>query len=93
MVVDNIYGKQTGASEFSDIIRNCAYLFCTDLTNSHVKFIRRQTNEIAQNLAQTAPLEASFRIYSNIPTCMKLLSLMKCIKLVPLKKLPGEISL
>jgi len=39
--------------------------------NSHVKFIRRQANEVAHSLAQTALSEASFRIYSRIPTCIE----------------------
>ena len=67
-VMDNIYGKHTGVSEFSDIISYCAHLFCTDLTNSHVKFIMRQANEVVHSLVKATPLEASFRIYSNIPT-------------------------
>jgi len=41
-VVNNIYGKQIGVSDFSAIITHCVHLLCTDLINSHVKFIRRQ---------------------------------------------------
>ena len=39
-VVDNIYGTQIGVSDFSAIITHCVHLLCTDLMNSHVKFIR-----------------------------------------------------
>jgi len=46
-------------------------MLCTDLMNSDVKFIRRQTNEAADNLAKTATSEASFRKHYNIPTCIE----------------------
>jgi len=39
--------------------------------NSHVKFIRRQANEVAHSLTQAALSEASFRIYSRIPICIE----------------------
>ncbi len=70
-VVDNIYGKQIGVSDFSAVIMHCVHLLCTDLMNSHVKFIRRQANEVAHSLAQAALSEASFRTYSHIPTCIE----------------------
>jgi len=60
-VVDNIYGERVGVSEFSVIIRNCIHLLGSDLANSDVKFIMRQANKVAHNLAKTAPLKASFR--------------------------------
>jgi len=47
-VVDKIYGKQIGVSDFSEITSKCAYLLSIDLMNSNVKFIRRQANEAAQ---------------------------------------------
>ena len=55
-VVDNIYGERVGV-----IIRNCIHLLGSDLANSDVKFIMRQANKVAHNLAKTAPLKASFR--------------------------------
>jgi ribonuclease HI len=70
-VVDSIYGKQTGVSDFSAIITHCIHLLCTDLMNSHVKFIRRQANEVAHSLAKAALSEASFRDYYHIPTCIE----------------------
>ena len=63
-VVDSIYGKQIGVSDFSVITNNCVHLLCTDLINSNVSFIRRQANEVAHSLAKAALLEASFRIHS-----------------------------
>jgi len=71
VVVDNIYGKQIDVSDFSVIINNCVHLLCTDLINSYVSFIRRQTNKVAHSLAKAALLEASFRIHSNIPSCIE----------------------
>jgi len=68
MVVDNIYEKQFGVSEFSVIISKCVHLLDTYLTNSDVKFIRRQANGVAHSLAKAALPETSFRIYSNIPS-------------------------
>jgi len=70
-VVNNIYRKQNGVSDFSVIISNCVHLLCTDLINSDVSFIRRQANEIAPSLAKATLLEASFRIHSNIPSCIE----------------------
>jgi len=70
-VVDNIYGKQTDVSDLSVIITHCVNLLCTDLMNSHVKFIKRQANEVAHSLAKAALSDTSFRIYSHIPTCIE----------------------
>jgi len=70
-VVDNIYGKYGGVSEFSEITNSCKLLLCTDLSNSHVKFVRRQANVVAHSLVRAAPLEASFRIHYKIPTCIE----------------------
>jgi ribonuclease HI len=70
-VVDSIYGKQMGVSDFNAIINDCCHLLCTDLMNSDVKFIRRQANEAAHSLAREAPSEASFHIFYNIPTCIE----------------------
>jgi len=70
-IVDNISGKQTGVSDFGATITHCVHLLCTDLMNSHVKFIRRQAIEVAHSLAKAALSEASFRVYSHIPTCIE----------------------
>jgi len=75
MVVDNIYGKKMGVSDFSAIINECSRLLCTDLTNTYVKFIRRQANKMAHSLTREAPSEASFCIFYNIPTCIETIPL------------------
>ena len=62
-VVDSIYDKYGGVSEFSEITNSCKRLLGTDPSNSHVKFVRRQANVVAHNLARAAPLKASFRIH------------------------------
>jgi len=71
MVVDSIYGKQLGVSNFSVTIKDCIHLLCTDLVNSDVKFIRRQANEVAHSLAREAPSIASFHILYYIPSCIE----------------------
>lgn len=70
-VVDNIYGKQLGLSDFYTIINDCIHLLWTNLMNSNVKFIRRQTNQVAHSLVREASPIANFRIFYNIPTCIE----------------------
>jgi len=50
VVVDSIY-KGDGVSDFMAIIHDCRHLLMTNLANSDVKFIRRQTNNVAHSLA------------------------------------------
>lgn len=38
---------------------------------SHVKFIRRQANEVAHALPRVAPSLASFHYFIDIPTCIQ----------------------
>jgi ribonuclease HI len=59
-VVDSLYNNKNYASDFGAIIRDCRSLLNTSLMNSHVKFIRRQANEVAHRLAKVAPLLASY---------------------------------
>jgi len=51
-------------------MRNYCSLY---LTNSIVEFTKRQANEVAHKLVQTALSEPSFRIFYNVPTCIELL--------------------
>jgi ribonuclease HI len=67
-VVDNLYNNKNHASYFGAIIRDRRNLLNTSLMNSHVKFIRRQANEVVHRLAKTAPLLTSFHIHIDIPT-------------------------
>lgn len=55
------------------IINDCRHLLETDLTNSDVKFIRRQANGVAHSLNKEAPYNTSFHIYRNIPHCISTL--------------------
>ena len=72
VVTYSIYGKGD-VSDFMAIINDCKHLLGTDLTNSDVKFIRRQANGVAHSLAKEAPYNASFHIYHNIPHCISTL--------------------
>jgi len=65
-ILDTIYNTQQGVSESNEIINNCVHMLFTDLLNSYVKFVRRQTNKVAHSLAKAALLEASFCIHYNI---------------------------
>jgi len=62
-VVDNIYDSKQGIYDFHAIINECRYLLSSDSITSDVKFIRRQTNEVAHSLARDAPYHVSFRTF------------------------------
>jgi hypothetical protein len=70
-VVDCLHSDTANVSELGAIINDCRRILATDFVNSHVKFIRRQANEVAHSLARVAPLLASFHIFSDIPTCIQ----------------------
>jgi hypothetical protein len=63
IVLDSIYDRTLGVSNFASIINDCRRLISSDLTTSDVKFIRRQVNEVTHSLARVAPYHASFRIF------------------------------
>jgi len=46
-------------------------LLYTDLMNSHIKFLKRQTNEVDYSLTRASLLKASFHIYFKISTYIK----------------------
>jgi len=69
VVAESIY-KGDGVSDFMAIIHDCRHLLMTDLANSDVKFIRRQANSVAHNLAREALNHASFHYHLNIPHCI-----------------------
>jgi hypothetical protein len=70
-VVDCLHSDTVNVSELGAIISDCRRILATDLVNSHVRFIRRQSNEVAHSLARLAPLLANFHIFSDILTCIK----------------------
>jgi len=70
IIVESIYGNKHGISDFSAIINDCNRLLTSDLVNSNVKFIRRQTNEVSHSLARLAPCHASFHIFNRIQSCI-----------------------
>ena len=69
VVAESIY-KRDGVSNFMAIIHDCRHLLMTDLANSDAKFIRRQVNNVAHNLAREALNHASFHYHLNIPHCI-----------------------
>ncbi|AES68631.2 hypothetical protein MTR_3g010950 [Medicago truncatula] len=58
------------ATEFGSIMDNNIYFSNTYLTNSHVEFIRRQTNEVAHTLARAATSSTSFQVFDDTPACI-----------------------
>jgi len=69
VVVDSIY-KGDGVYDFMAIIHDCRHLLMTDSLNSDMKFVRRQTNNVAHSLARKALHHASFQFHLNIPHCI-----------------------
>ena len=63
VVAYSIY-KGDGVFDFMTIIHDSRHLLMTELTNSDVKFIRRQSNGVAHSLAKDALCHASFPISS-----------------------------
>ena len=58
VVAESIY-KGDDVSDFMAIIHDCRHLLMTDLMKSVVKFVRRQANSVAHNLAKEALNHAS----------------------------------
>ncbi|MCI45936.1 cytochrome P450, partial [Trifolium medium] len=58
-VVDSLYSSRTCNSDPGDILGDYRIIQATNLVNSHVKFIRRQANEVAHRLVRMATLISS----------------------------------
>jgi hypothetical protein len=69
-VVDSLYGSKSGVSPFSAVINDCRRLLASDLVTSDVRFIQRQTNEVAHSFARMALRHASFHVHIRIPSCI-----------------------
>ncbi|MCH81405.1 cytochrome P450 [Trifolium medium] len=69
-VVMKVLSKNDDISELGEVIKDCQQLHNTFLRNSKVEFIRRQINVAAHVLARVAPSLASFRIFTDTPTCI-----------------------
>ncbi|XP_058775339.1 uncharacterized protein LOC131649602 [Vicia villosa] len=72
-VVDSVNSQQSNYTDCGAIIRECKRLLGGCFRNSHVKFTRRQTNEVAHALARAAPHFSSFHNFTNVPTCIQTL--------------------
>jgi ribonuclease HI len=70
LVVDAIYSKQTGVSEFSLLITHIQSLL--RLHNYfEVKYVRRQANKVAHYLARAAFSMSSRRVFDYVPPCIE----------------------
>ncbi|CAJ2669980.1 unnamed protein product [Trifolium pratense] len=72
VLVDAIHTKRRGNSEFLSIV-NEIILVMLSCVNFEVKFIRRQVNSVAHNLARAANSWTSFHRFEIIPSCIELL--------------------
>jgi hypothetical protein len=70
MVVDGLYSKRIYTFDFGAILSDCRLILTTSLVNSHVKFIKRQTNKVAHILTRVATSVTSFYNSIDIPTCI-----------------------
>jgi ribonuclease HI len=69
-VVDGLNSSRTQTSDLGAILSDCRLILATSFVNSHVKFIRRQANEVAHTLARVSTSLASFHNFIDIPTCI-----------------------
>jgi len=69
-VVDQVNSDFDDNSEFGCITADYRRLLHNSFQNSHVKFNRRQINEIAHELSQTAPFNHSSHILDEVPLCI-----------------------
>jgi len=67
--VADYFNKGRGdVTKFGSIMDSNIQLYSTYLTNSHVEFIRRQTNEVTHTLAKTVTSSTRFYVFDDIPT-------------------------
>jgi ribonuclease HI len=69
-VVDAIYAKHNGVSEFSSIIHSIKLLLNCN-PNFEVKFIKRQANMAAHNLTRAVISWSSRTFFNSIPRCIE----------------------
>jgi hypothetical protein len=69
-ILDGFYSKKSYRSNLDAILHDSRTILASSFVNSHVKFIRRQANEIALRLAGAALSLVSFHNFIDIPTCI-----------------------
>jgi hypothetical protein len=69
-VVDGLYNKRIYRYDLGAILNDLRTILTSSFVNSHVKFIRRQTNEVVDRLAGAATSLTSFHNFIDIPTCI-----------------------
>lgn len=67
-VVDSFNSNKLDESDFCAITEDCKYFFSPFFTNSTIKFIKRQVNEVVHNLVRVAMSLVSLHIFTDIPT-------------------------
>jgi hypothetical protein len=70
IVVDSLYVSRCGVSNYCIVINDCKNLLTSDLITSVVRFIRRQTNDVAHSLAMAALCHVSFCNHFKILSCI-----------------------
>ncbi|XP_058749795.1 uncharacterized protein LOC131622768 [Vicia villosa] len=70
-VVDSVISPKPNDSNFGAVTGECNRLLSLFFRYSHVKFVRRQANEVVHALAHVAPSLASFHNFTVIPTCIQ----------------------
>jgi ribonuclease HI len=68
--VQAINSGHTNYTEFGSIIRMCRNLLSLN-NNCKVRYVRRQANRVAHDLAQAARFIASHQVYNYCPPCIE----------------------
>ncbi|XP_058768333.1 uncharacterized protein LOC131642063 [Vicia villosa] len=72
-IVDNVNRSHPNNTDFGAITFECKLLLVSLSRNFHVKFIRRQANEVAHVLARAATCFDSFQVFTDVPICIHFL--------------------
>jgi len=70
-VVDSFKSNNYDHTKFGSILKDCKSLVSRFYENSSVKFVRRQANEVAHQLAKAATLSTSFHILIEPHFCIE----------------------
>jgi len=65
-VVDNFNSQNCDATKFENISNHCKFLCSNFYENSHVEFVRRQTNEVVYSLTKVTLLSYNFQIWVKV---------------------------
>ncbi|KAG5015533.1 hypothetical protein JHK85_021669 [Glycine max] len=68
-LVDTICSNQNGSMEFHRIVARCRALLSI-IPNSIVSFVRRQSSQVAHNLAKASRFHDRLQLFYQISTCI-----------------------